>query len=198
MLDSYRSKIDWFLTPLSKVFIKLNPNAISVLSLVLAAAAGISYYYGLLLPAFFAILFSALFDAIDGKVARLRNISSKRGDMIDHTFDRYSDIFIILGFSFSAFGNVYLGLFAIIGILMTSYMGTQSQALGLNRLYAGIMGRADRLVLMMIFIIVQIFIRTFYYSPVVSITPTNLILIIFGIVGNLTAVQRFAISYKKL
>ncbi len=198
MLDSYRSKVDWFLTPLSKAFIKLNPNAISVLSLILAAAAGISYYYGLLLLSFFAIMFSALFDAIDGKVARLRNISSKRGDLIDHTFDRYSDIFIILGFSFSALGNVYLGLFAIIGILMTSYMGTQSQALGLNRLYAGIMGRADRLVLMMIFIIVQIFIRTFYYSPVVSITPTNLILIIFGIVGNLTAVQRFLISYKKL
>ncbi|MGC8609060.1 MAG: CDP-alcohol phosphatidyltransferase family protein [Thermoplasmata archaeon] len=198
MLDSYRSKVDRFLTPLSMAFAKLNPNLISLISLVLAAVAGLSFYYGLLVISFFALFFSALFDAVDGKVARIRNLSSKRGDMIDHTFDRYSDIFIILGFSFSAYGNVYLGLFAIIGILMTSYMGTQSQALGLNRLYAGVMGRADRLVLSMLFIIIQIFIRTFYYSSVLNITPTNLILIIFGIFGNATALQRFVISYKKL
>ena len=64
--------------------------------------------------------------------------------MLDHVFDRYSDIFIVLGMAFSIYGNVYLGLFAIIGILHTSYMGTQSQALGLKRNYSGIAEEYNR------------------------------------------------------
>ncbi len=159
VLDSYRKNADTFLDPITRKLSGLNPNTISVLSLLLAGFSGISYYLGnyFLLLAFVLIILSALFDALDGKIARLKNLSSKKGDLLDHVFDRYSDIFIVLGMTFSIYGNIYLGLFAILGILLTSYMGTQSQALGLKRNYSGIAGRADRLVLMIIIAIIQFF-----------------------------------------
>jgi archaetidylinositol phosphate synthase len=200
VLDSYRGKADKILIPLSKLFIKFNPNVISILSLVFAALAGIFYYFShyFLLLAFVFIILSALFDALDGKVARLRNISSKKGDMLDHVFDRYSDIFIVLGMTFSIYGNVYFGLFAIIGILLTSYMGTQSQALGLKRNYSGIAGRADRLILIIIFSLLQFFITLHFAIYSIDIYATGILLIWFGLAGNINAVTRFFDMYKNL
>ena len=39
---------------------------------------------------------------------------------------------------------------AVIGVLLASYMGTQAQALGLGREYRGILGRADRIAVIVI------------------------------------------------
>jgi len=198
MLDSYRNKVDGILTPISKAFIGWSPNSISLLSLILAGLGGLSYYLGYPYVTLVMVVFSALFDAVDGKVARIKGSSSKLGDFIDHSFDRFADIFLILGFAFSRFGNIYLGVFALIGVLMTSYLGTQAQALGLNRLYAGIMGRADRLVIMIVLIIVQIFVGTFYRLPTIDVTPTNILLLVFGLFGTATVIQRFIIIYRRL
>ncbi|KAA8923462.1 CDP-alcohol phosphatidyltransferase family protein [Thermoplasma sp.] len=198
MLDSYRNKVDAILTPISKAFIGWNPNTVSLLSLILAGIGGLVYFFGYPAITLVMVILSALFDAVDGKLARIKGVSSKLGDFIDHSFDRFADVFLILGFAFSRYGNVYLGLFALIGVLMTSYLGTQAQALGLNRLYAGIMGRADRLVIMIIFVIIQIFVATFYHIPQMNLTPTNLMLIIFGVFGTATVIQRFFIIYRRL
>jgi archaetidylinositol phosphate synthase len=200
VLDSYRKNADKFLDPITEKFSKMNPNTISVLSLLLAGFGGISYYLGhyFLLLAFVLIIMSALFDALDGKIARLKNISSKKGDMLDHVFDRYSDMFIVLGMTFSIYGNVYLGLFAILGILLTSYMGTQSQALGLKRDYSGIAGRADRLVLIIIFSIVQFFITAHFAIYSIEIYATGILLIWFGLAGNINAITRFFDMYRNL
>ena len=200
VLDSYRKNADKFLNPITEKFSGMNPNTVSVLSLVLAGLGGLSYYLGhyFLLLAFILIILSALFDALDGKIARLKNISSKKGDMLDHVFDRYSDMFIVLGMTFSIYGNIYLGLFAILGILLTSYMGTQSQALGLKRNYSGIAGRADRLVLIIIFALVQFFVTAHFALYSVEIYATGILLIWFGLAGNINAITRFFDMYKNL
>ena len=54
--------------------------------------------------------FSSLFDALDGKVARITDSSSARGDLLDHVFDRYSDIFILGGITFSPYCPMEVGL----------------------------------------------------------------------------------------
>lgn len=200
VLDSYRGTADKILIPLSRPFMKANPNTISVFSLVFAGLTGLFFYLGgiLLLASFVTLVLSALFDAIDGKVARLRNMSSKKGDLLDHVLDRYSDILIMLGFIFSIHAQVWVGLLAVIGVLLTSYLGVQSQALGLKRNYSGILGRADRLVFMLVFILLQFFIAyhaTFYG---LLITPINVLLVWFAIAGNVTAVMRFRDTYSAL
>lgn len=201
VLDSYRSRFDSVLEPISKLFLQMNPNTISVISACLAALTGLFYYTGnsiFLAAAFFTLVLSALFDAVDGKVARMRNIDSKMGDLVDHVLDRYADIFILVGMTFSPYGNVTVGLFAIVGVMLTSYMGTQAQALGLKRNYSGILGRADRLVMMVVAIILQIFIQGSYSLYGFSITVTVVLLLWFAIGGNFTAVKRFADSVSQV
>lgn len=200
VLDSYRGAADKFLIPLSKPFLKVNPNTISLLSVIFAAFTGLLFYLGgyLLLASFFTLVLSALFDAIDGKVARTRNLSSKRGDLLDHVLDRYSDILIMLGFIFSIHAQVWVGLLAVIGVLLTSYLGVQSQALGLKRNYSGILGRAERLVLMLVFILLQFFISYHSVFYGVLITPINILLVWFAVAGNATAVMRFRDTYSAL
>ncbi len=200
VLDSYRGTADKFLIPLSKPFMNINPNTISLFSLIFAGLTGLLFYLGgvLILASFVTLLLSALFDAIDGKVARMRNLSSKRGDLMDHVLDRYSDILIMLGFVFSIHAQMWIGLLAVIGVLLTSYLGVQSQALGLRRNYSGILGRADRLVLMLLFILLQFFIAYHAVLYGILITPINILLIWFAIAGNITAVMRFRDTYSAL
>lgn len=203
-LDSCRNKAGPALERFSKPFMKFNPNSLTIISFILALIAaaflGISgryipRYY--LILAFILIILSSLLDALDGYVARKKNISSKYGDMLDHTFDRYSDIAMITGFTFSIFGNLYIGMLALGGVFMTSYLGTQAQALGMKRNYGGILGRADRLVIMLIAIVVEL-VYPFHYTIYILLTPFTIMLIFFFIAGYATSVERFAKTLRDL
>ena len=121
----------------------------------------------------------------------LTNTTSLKGDFLDHALDRYADVFIVGGLALSSWCDLRIGFFAIIGMLLTSYMGTQSQAVGYKRVYAGLLGRADRLVLLIVAPILQhIFIR-FDLVFIYNFTLLEWVLIYIAVVGNLTAVQRF-------
>ena len=143
VLDAQRGRADKVLMPAANALKGVDPNLISVIALVLALVVGILTYYSfedweLLLPIIsILVLVSGFLDAMDGKVARLAGKAGKRGDFIDHVFDRYADIFMIGGVVVSSWCNIYLGILALLGVLMTSYMGTQAQALGIGRMYAG-------------------------------------------------------------
>lgn len=198
--DSLRPRAQKYLDTLSKPFMGLRPNTISAISFVLALAAGYFYYltgYFLLL-AFVALLFSSILDAVDGTVARKRGLQSKKGDLVDHFLDRVSDIAVITGMTLSIFGSLTVGFFALEGVMLTSYMGTQSQALNLKRDYSGLLGRSDRLILMLIFTLIQFFLPLHITIYGFTLTPTIILLAIFAVVGNLTAVYRFRKAYKQL
>jgi archaetidylinositol phosphate synthase len=187
----------------------VDPNLISVIALVLALAVGILTYYSfedweLLLPIIsILVLVSGFLDALDGKVARLAGKAGKRGDFIDHVFDRYADIFMIGGVVVSSWCNIYLGILALLGVLMTSYMGTQAQALGIGRMYAGLLGRADRIVLMFLVPLVQwgyvlITGDKFIDLGWVQFSIFEIMMLWFALVGNLTVVQRGIATWKEL
>lgn len=122
------------------------------------------YEYLLLFGALFAII-SGYFDVLDGKIAKLSGKISSKGDYIDHMFDRYSDVFMIGGVAFnSRWCDPYIGMMAIIGILLTSYIGTQAQAIGISRIYSGLLGRADRIAILTISMMFQFMMFHFGYS----------------------------------
>ncbi len=192
VLNDYRSKVDGVLTAIARPFAGMHPNTITAISLGIATLAALSYYFDFLLLAFLFIFLSALLDAVDGKVARMRNLASKRGDFLDHAIDRYADTIILLGIMFSPYATLWIGVFALVGVYLTSYMGTQAQAIGLGRIYGGILGRADRLVILMLLPIVQFFWWGYYFSV------TDWVLIVFAVLGNITALQRFHSAWKAL
>lgn len=208
VLDNQRENVDPILTPIAKYLIKVNPNLLTCISLLFAFLAGLLFFlsspddelfYYYLSGASIFVFLNGLFDAIDGKVAKLANKASKRGDYLDHALDRYADVFIVGGLALSPWlkAHPYIGLLAIVGMLLTSYMGTQAQAIGYKREYSGLLGRADRLVLLMIAPIVQILL--FYFFNIDLILNLYLLewtMLYFALIGNITAFQRFYITLK--
>lgn len=149
------------------------------------------------------VLLSGFFDALDGKVARISSKASKRGDFIDHVIDRYSDALILAAIALSVRCPVSFGLFAVIGVLLASYMGTQAQALGLSREYRGILGRADRLILLIAVALIQYAFEVanpgvFDVNDIFGYSLIAWMMIYFGLAGNVTALQRAHMIWKSL
>lgn len=197
--DDYRDFGTKILMPLANV-IPLGPMGISLLSLITALTAGYSFYVGdldsnksYLLLGSLMVFLTAVFDALDGIVARERNLSSKRGDLVDHTLDRVADIIIVGGVALGPLVDITVGFSAIIGILMLSYMGTQAQAVGAGREYAGLLGRADRLVVLAIIPVIQNFDEGYG-----DINYMTLMCYTFAIVCTLSAIYRFQRIWNEL
>ena len=196
--DDYRDFGTKILTPLAKR-IPIGPMGISFLSLLTAIGAGYSFYKAdlentnwLLLGALMVFL-TAILDALDGMVARMREISSRRGDLIDHTLDRVADVIIMGGIALGPLVEITVGFAAIIGILMLSYMGTQAQAVGAGREYAGLLGRADRLVVLIMVPIIQYFSEGYQ-----DWNYMTLMCYVFAIVCTLSAFYRFKKIWTEL
>ena len=205
VLDKQRDKVDPIISIIAQKLKNVNPNHLSWLSLLFALFAGIFFYlskpenelinYYLYIAALFVFL-NGLFDAIDGKVAKISKKSSKKGDFLDHALDRYGDVMILCGLALSLWNRYpFIGIIAISGVLLTSYMGTQSQAIGYERNYSGLLGRADRLFLLMVAPLIQHILLYYKMGIIFNFYILEWILIYFSIVGNITAIQRF---YKTL
>jgi|TARA_B100001750_G_scaffold63710_1_gene50586 phosphatidylglycerophosphate synthase len=189
--DDYRDFGTKILNPLARRM-PIGPMGISFLSLLTAIGAGYSFYMAdlentnwLLIGALMVFL-TAVLDALDGMVARMREISSRRGDLVDHTLDRVADIIIVGGIALGPLVDITVGFAAIIGILMLSYMGTQAQAVGAGREYAGLLGRADRLVLLVMVPIIQ-----YFSEGYLDWNYMTLMCYTFAIVCTLSAFYRF-------
>ena len=189
--DDFREFGTKILNPIARVM-PIGPMGVSLVSLLTAIGAGYSFYMAnmverewLLIGALMVFL-TAVFDALDGIVARMKEIASRRGDLLDHTLDRVADVIILGGIALSSMVDITVGFGAIIGVLMLSYMGTQAQAVGAGREYAGLLGRADRLVILVMIPIIQYFsdgYQEWNYMTLMCYT--------FAIVCTLSAIYRF-------
>ncbi len=195
--DDYREVGAKILDPIAEK-IPLSPMGISFLSLITAVGAGYSFYLvdsnlgnkEYLLAGALLVFLTAVLDALDGIVARKRGLSSKRGDLVDHTLDRVADILIIGGIAFGPLVKTEIGFAAIIGVLMLSYMGTQAQAVGAGREYAGLLGRADRLIVLMLIPIIHYFNQEQNYMELMCYA--------FAIICTLSALYRFQRIWAEL
>jgi archaetidylinositol phosphate synthase len=198
-LDQYRSVADRLLGPWVRAAARLglSPDQVSVLAFGVAVAAAVAFAVGDSL--FYAVgavcvLLNGWLDLVDGALARHLEVSSDGGDLLDHVLDRYADIAIIAGFTVGIEAYA-VGFLAVTGVLMTSYMGTQIQAVGIGREYGGLLGRADRLALMGLVGLVA----AVYSAPIVAgLSVVGLLLALFAAVGHLTAVQRFFGAWSDL
>lgn len=207
VLERYRSGWDAGLAPLARRMHQfgITPNNVTAVSFVFAILAALAFYLSapgrtwLLFAGAAAVSANAILDGLDGKLARITNTSSRRGDYLDHVVDRYSDLVILLGLTLSPYGHATWGLFAIVGTFLTSYMGTQAQAIGLTRNYAGLLGRADRLVILIAVPALMYLAELAGYDATPwGIQPVAAMLAYFAVVGNITALQRFWAGWRDL
>jgi archaetidylinositol phosphate synthase len=195
-LDQYRSYAKVYFDPLVAIAVRcgLTPNFFTLAAFAASAGAGLLFYLRLELWGIVAVALNAFCDAMDGAVAREMKIQSLRGDFLDHAVDRYADIFIITGIFAGGMVPWPIGVFALTGVLMASYLGTQAQAVGVGRYYGGLLGRADRLVLIMVIGILDLLVPVTFCS----LTSFGWLLVLFGFFGHITAFQRFAYIWAKV
>jgi archaetidylinositol phosphate synthase len=192
-LDQFRPVANRFLAPFvdASERLGLTPNAVSVGAIALAAAAGFAFAFGQSFPILYLVgsilvFLNGWLDILDGALARRLNVASPAGDLLDHVLDRYADIFILVGLA-AGVGQWALGLAAVTGVVMTSYLGTQAQAVGLDRVYGGLVGRADRLVIVGVVGVVA----WLFTDAIAGLTVVGWALVFFAVVGHFTALQRF-------
>jgi len=201
VLNKHRHRADRFLDPIARKLPNTNPDTLSWLAIVFALLGGLAIFVSnnSLLPlATLLIFISSYLDGLDGKVAKIHGKASVRGDFLDHTLDRYADIFMILGITFSAYCAQWIGVFALVGVLMTSYMGTQAQALGAGRDYGGLLGRSERQILLIITPLVQYLLNPSSIAKIAGFTVFEFTLILFAVAGNFTAVHRGIKAWRQL
>jgi len=204
-MDSYRSVLVNITAPLVNLLHShsVSANTLSVVSLCCAALAGIAYYFAYnstlaLGLALFFLLLNALLDGLDGALARKNGTASKYGDFLDHVIDRYADVFIISGIFLGGYLRADLGALVITGVLLASYLGTQAQAVGVGRIYGGIMGRADRMIVLGLATCV-----TLVYPATIGLEEFRFpvlgwALLLIGVLSHVTALQRIWHARKSL
>jgi archaetidylinositol phosphate synthase len=199
-LDQFRHVADRLLDPFVTLSSKLGltPDAVSVVAFVLAGGAGGAFFLGEADPLWYLagavlVFLNGWLDLLDGALARELGTDSEAGDLLDHVLDRYADVVVISGLA-AGIGRYALGLAAVTGVLMTSYLGTQAQAVGLDRVYGGLLGRADRLALIGVTGAVAAFVTT---APA-GLSVVGWLLGVFAVVGHFTALQRFYYSWRAL
>ncbi len=234
MLERYRVKVGPYVERLSRPFARWSPNALSWVAFSFSGAAALAFASLRLFESpravaqglgrgfspipdllFFAALFvflGGVFDALDGYVARKQGTASPSGDFLDHVLDRYADVVVLLGVAVSGWADPVLVLLALVSLLLVSYMGTQAQAVGMARLYRGLLSRADRLVLLTCAALLLSGLSAWDLLGLVSssripleftvggltLSWLDLVLLYFVIAGQFTAIMRGRQTWREL
>ena len=134
----------------------VQPNAVSVLSVVFAAGAAVAFvmapvsgrYTASLLIAAACIQLRLLCNMLDGMLAIEGGLKSRTGDIYNELPDRIADIVIFVGAGYALRDVPYgpaLGWLAAVLALLTAYIRVLSGSLGLPQRFLGPMAKQHRM-----------------------------------------------------
>ncbi len=143
----------------------------------------------------------ALFDMLDGQVARLGNMTSTFGAMYDSVLDRYSELFTLGGISYMMISTGYwdgglITFVALIGSIMVSYVRARAEGLDIE-CKMGFMQRPERVVVTSVSALATGIVG--YCVP--DFEAMNILIVamcIIAVFANLTAFARLRHCYKEL
>lgn len=147
------------LDPLAMALIRLHvrPNLITTVGTLVVIASATAFAVGWVRWGGFLLLFSGLFDMVDGRVARQGDMTTTFGAFFDSTLDRVGEAALFSGIAvFFLRGGVPAGrvtwavaacLIALSASLLVSYTRARAEGLGLTA-KVGIAQRAERVLLL--------------------------------------------------
>lgn len=161
--DGIQHGVYRIINPSVKVMIKIGvtPNMITTIGFLgNLAAAALIVYSALYVPADdfsiigwagALILFSSIFDMIDGYLARTGNMCSTFGAFYDSVLDRFCELFTLSGLAFYFMRHGYefatvVTFLSLIGSIMVSYVRARAEGLDIE-CKVGLMQRPERVVL---------------------------------------------------
>jgi len=144
---------------LGKLFgwIPIHPNMITALSVLFSAIGFILFFKSQFAAGFAFFILAFLLDAVDGAIARAKNLVSKKGAFLDGISDRLVEFFVVLALFASATDiQIQLLLLAILffGTCMTSFVKAYAEHSGIvdhetAKKMPGLLERAERSVLLL-------------------------------------------------
>ena len=205
--DSLQRGIYCIINPLVRLFIKMGvtPNMVTTIGLLgqIVGAAFLVWAgylasqaknpFGIFMWGGVIIIFFAIFDMLDGQVARLGNMQTEFGAMYDSVLDRYCEMFTLGGIAFYLIQcgdliGALITFLALVGSLMVSYVRARAEGLNIE-CKIGFMQRPERVVVTTIGVI-----ATGIVGLCCSEFNANIILVVamcvIAIFANLTAFAR--------
>src|SRR3989440_11709460 len=187
----------WAFSPLAKAChaLGVTPNQLTAASLVASIAAAFFFALGKPDVAGALVILCAVFDALDGMVARTRGTASDAGELIDAAVDRYAEIATFAGIAayYRTYPpGVWLALASLGGALLVSYARAKGEISGIDA-RMGAMNRGERATYIGIAgILAPTMAR--WLEPAAERPVFHLMLLTLALVAlmaNITAVRRF-------
>lgn len=135
---------------------EVHPNTITVIGTLCTVGAGVIFATGHISAAGWFLGLTALFDVLDGTVARRRNMSSRFGAFLDSSLDRVADgavmggiaVFYATSAQYRSIPLLIVCIAGLVGVVLTSYTRARAEALGLEMKGIGLLERPERIVLL--------------------------------------------------
>ena len=171
----------------------LSPNAITLLGVAIQVGVAYLILEGRLVAAGLLAIAAALFDTLDGAVAKASGQTSKFGAFLDSSTDRVADAlyFAPIAWLYGVDPDIAahdepwvagIALIALVGSFMVSYVKARAESLGFE-CNVGIAERAERLILVIVALVFS------------DVLPA--IMVVLAIATVITVVQRMAYVYKQ-
>jgi archaetidylinositol phosphate synthase len=190
LLNKLRSSIEGFFRYIAGFISRagVTPNQLTSTSLIVAIVGYllvVVYKNPLILVA--TILVSGFIDVVDGALARLKSMATKRGAFLDSTIDRLCEV--IYSLSLIEIGFEPRLVLAYTGLsLMVSYGRARGESLGVSMSGVGLMERAERLIGLVITLVVFIF----------NNTSAQIALLVLTTLTGITVLERFMHAWRLL
>jgi phosphatidylinositol phosphate synthase len=174
----------------------VHPNTITAFGTACTVAASVIFAMGHIRTAGWFLGVTALFDVLDGTVARRTNQASIFGAFLDSTLDRLADGAIFVGLAtFYALDPVHhsawmmlLCMSGLVGALMTSYTRARAEPLGIDA-KVGMVQRPERVVLLSA--------PQAFFGLALNGWVLNVVVGIITVGAWITVVQRIQFVYRK-
>jgi len=197
LVNSYlRSYFVWVVRPLWRLVLwsGVSATTITVFGAALGILSGVGVAYGHFAFAGWALLFSGVLDAFDGRLARERGEVSAAGSAIDSVLDRYVDAAILIGLAWYFRGSWTLlpTLAALLGTAIVPYVRARGDGLGVE-MKDGLMQRPERILYLGAPIALSPLVEVIWYPPTPH-PPHHLAAVavtFLAIMSNVTAIGRF-------
>lgn len=129
-------------------FLRLPPNALTTLSVLLAMGAAVAVGAGRFALGGWLYIFSGLCDHFDGRLARFLDICSQSGDALDSVLDRVNDGVMLIGLAWF-YRESWIMVVVCVLLVSTnliSYVRAKGETYGVKFEDVGLMQRPERIV----------------------------------------------------
>ena len=185
ILARYRTLYEQTTIPLGRMCLRigLTPDMLTAISLVFGAVAAYVTSRGAFWWGIGFIMLMSVADVLDGATARAGGTSNPYGTVFDHVIDRYAEFFILLGIMLSGAVTPSWAMFAIVGMIMASYVRARAESTGLvASCNVGFAGRQEKIGLLLLGMAIQ------PLYPELGLLEWATIVV--GVLSHITAIQR--------